>query len=155
MKRIMIVLTLWCLAMVAQAAPPADDTWISSLEGGWHGENNMTPMGRMPFVMLFEREEDGSLHSRSALNRETWIDIRFRQGPDGRIKRLSNVGGMQPAVGSGLQGASYELLDDSAEAHRATRYFVVDFDIFGRSTQHGPIGVDRGVRARPEGRRAR
>ena len=114
MKRTTVILALWCLATISQAAPPADDAWISGLEGGWHGEDNMTPMGRMPFVMLFEREADGSLHSRSALNRETWIDIRFHQGPDGRWL-LDESAGME---GLGVQRYTLEPADVPGDLRR-------------------------------------
>ncbi|MDH3746547.1 MAG: hypothetical protein OES47_15720 [Acidobacteriota bacterium] len=60
------------------------DRLVASLEGGWTGEDNMTPFGKMDFAMLFKRQPDGSLHSRSSLNRETYIDLRFSKAEEGR-----------------------------------------------------------------------
>jgi hypothetical protein len=60
------------------------DALVAALEGGWIGQDNETPMGSMGFATLFEWEEDGSLHSRSALNSETYIDLRFSRDDDGR-----------------------------------------------------------------------
>jgi hypothetical protein len=114
MKRITIVLVLWCVSAVCLAGPPAHDEWISGLEGGWHGEENLTPMGRMPFVLLFEREADGNLHSRSALNRETWIDLRFRKSADGRWL-LDESAGME---GLGVQQYTLEPVEAPGELRR-------------------------------------
>ena len=75
----------------------------------------------------------------------------LREGPDGRIKRLSHVGAMVPGVGNGIMGGSYEVLDDSTEASRATHYYLVDYDIFGRATQHGTVRR-RPRRAHPAGK---
>jgi hypothetical protein len=62
---------------------PNRDTFVASLAGGWAGVENMTPLGLMPFAVLLEWEEDGSLHSRSALNRETYVDLRFERSESG------------------------------------------------------------------------
>jgi tetratricopeptide (TPR) repeat protein len=58
-------------------------------------------MGRIPFAMLFEKQEDGSYVSHSALNRETWIRLRFFQEDDGRWL-LEEAGGLE---GLGARGS--------------------------------------------------
>jgi hypothetical protein len=82
------------MSSVGLAAPPADESWIAGLVGGWAGEDNQTPMGRMGFAMLFERQQDGSLYSRSAVNRETFIDLQFSRADDGRWL-LTETGGLE------------------------------------------------------------
>jgi hypothetical protein len=84
-----LIITLSCLTgavpMPATASAANDlDTFIARLEGGWEGNDNLTPFGKMPFAMLFERQADGSLHSRSSLNSETYIDVRFSKDNAGR-----------------------------------------------------------------------
>jgi len=90
--------TMWAIMIamssVGLAAPPADESWIAGLEGGWAGEDNQTPMGRMGFAMLFERQQDGSLYSRSAVNRETFIGLQFSRADDGRWL-LTETGGLE------------------------------------------------------------
>jgi hypothetical protein len=75
---------------------------VSALEGGWEGEDNMTPFGKMGFVLLFDRQADGSLHARSSLNSETYIDLRFSRDEAGRWI-LREEAGME---GSGAQAHS-------------------------------------------------
>ena len=85
MKRLLIVICIGLLAVAATAAgEPATDEWIASLAGGWTGDDNETPMGTMGFAMLFEEQEDGSYRSFSAMNRETWIDLRFFEEEEDR-----------------------------------------------------------------------
>ena len=84
-----LVLALGCLLALtpttAGAAIQTDlDAFVASLEGGWAGEDNMTPFGAMPFAVLFERDQDGSLSSRSSLNSQTYIDLRFSKDESGR-----------------------------------------------------------------------
>ncbi len=102
------LLTPWILLLfgVASAAPaesasPAGgvETMIPRLIGGWAGEENDTPMGPMPFAMLWDERADGSLHSRSALNRETYLDFVLWRDDAGRWM-LTEEGGME---GLGVQ----------------------------------------------------
>lgn len=88
----------------ATTAPPEPDVeaLISGLEGGWEGEDNQTPFGRMGFVLLFDRQPDGSLHARSSLNSETYVDLRFLRDDVGRWI-LREEAGME---GSGVQAYS-------------------------------------------------
>ncbi len=85
------------------ATPTEVDALIASLEGGWIGEATETPMGNMGFATLFEWQPDGSLHSRSSLNGETYIDLRFSKNEEG-IWILTEEAGME---GLGVQ--SYSL----------------------------------------------
>ncbi len=83
----------------AVATPAGElDRLVSSLEGGWFGDDNDTPFGKMPFVALFEWEEDGSLHAFSPLNRETYIDLRFARDEAGRWM-LHEEAAMEGGVG--------------------------------------------------------
>ena len=72
----------------------------------------------------------------------------LRQSAGRREKALEPVGLMVSAMGSEVEGGSYEVLDDSPAAGRAIHYFIEDIDLFGKVTHHGPIAVDRGVRDR-------
>jgi hypothetical protein len=56
---------------------------------------------------------------------------------------LTVVAAMIPAQGAGLTGATYEVVDASAQARTATTYWLEDIDINGRVTRHGPIVVER------------
>ncbi|MCP4205104.1 MAG: hypothetical protein GY769_24610 [bacterium] len=76
--------TLMAASPPAPAPETAVDGFIASLEGGWVGDDNDTPFGKMPFAVLFEWTEDGRLHSRSSLNRDTYIDLRFEKDDNGR-----------------------------------------------------------------------
>ena len=46
-----------------------------------------------------------------------------------------------PAMGNTLEGASYSFVDPAPEAGR-NHYFVVDYDLDGRSQEHGPVVID-------------
>jgi hypothetical protein len=93
----------WAPAPPAWSRPADDlDAFVASLEGGWAGQDNVTPMGTMPFAVLFERQEDGGLHSHSALNRETFIDLRFAKDERGRWILHERAG----LEGSGVQAYS-------------------------------------------------
>ena len=84
-----LAITMGCLLALMPAATLASiqpdlDAFVSSLEGGWAGEDNTTPFGKMPFALLFERQEDGSLYARSSLNSETYIDLQLSKDEAGR-----------------------------------------------------------------------
>lgn len=85
------------LSALAEAEARSLDAWVAKIEGGWAGENNQTPMGRMPFALLFDRQEDGSLYTHAALNRDTWIDLRFIK--DGSGHWLLQEGGALEGLG--------------------------------------------------------
>ena len=55
--------------------------------------------------------------------------------------RLAKSGGIIPAMGFGLEGGSYSVLD--REGDNATRYWLVEIDNRGREMRHGPFLVDR------------
>jgi hypothetical protein len=76
----------------ATAQPSEIDAFVASLEGAWLGPDNDTPLGKMDFVTLFEWEADGSLHSRSSLNRETFVDLRFWKDEAGRWMLTEEAG---------------------------------------------------------------
>jgi hypothetical protein len=73
----------------------------------------------------------------------------LREDARRREKALHPVGPIVPALGSEVEGGSYDLVDDSPEAAKATVYYIEDIDLFGRVTRHGPILVPRGVRQAP------
>lgn len=118
--------TFWQLSTLAillmlgshRPAPAATagslDEWIAALEGGWTGEENLTPMGKMPFAVLFEWQEDGSLRSHSALNRETYIDLHFERDGEGSWI-LHEKAAME---GSGAQSYSLVPTDGPGELVR-------------------------------------
>lgn len=110
-------LAVWILAaalggdpLLAAAGAPMPgagseiDRLISALEGGWAGADNDTPFGKMPFSALFEWQLDGSLHSRSPLNSQTWIDLRFSRDDQGRWMLR------EEAAMEGLGTQRYELV---------------------------------------------
>lgn len=82
MKRTLILAVAMLMANFAAADEMGD--FLGQLEGGWYGENNRSPMGPMGFAMVWTRDDDGALHSRTVANRDTWIDLRFFEGDDGR-----------------------------------------------------------------------
>ncbi len=61
------------------AVVPVSDEQIARFEGTWLGDDNPTPFGPISFAMDFQWEEDGSLHSHSAMSQETWVDLHFRK----------------------------------------------------------------------------
>lgn len=70
------------LALAVNASPPVmplTDKQIARFEGTWLGHDNPSPFGPISFAMDFRWEEDGSLHSRSAMSHETWVDLRLRK----------------------------------------------------------------------------
>ncbi len=86
MERMLSAATI--LVLLAAMAPAADtapavvdvsDAQISQFEGTWMGHENPSPFGPISFVMDFQWEEDGSLHSHSAMSKKTWVDLRFRK----------------------------------------------------------------------------
>ena len=87
LRRAALIVSALAMLVPLAVASPADaireDAWMSGIEGGWVGDNNSTPLGRMGFAMLFERESDGSYHSHSAMSQDTWIDLRFFKGEGG------------------------------------------------------------------------
>ena len=95
------LLTVSLAALLAFSAVPAqaalaDDAWMAGLEGGWEGPDNETPLGRMPFALLFERSEDDELTALAAMSRDTWIKMRFFRGDDGEwlLEQAASLEGM-------------------------------------------------------------
>ena len=74
---------LLALAIAPVQAAGADDAWMAGLEGGWEGPDNETPLGRMPFALLFERSESDELTALAAMSRDTWIKLRFFKNDEG------------------------------------------------------------------------
>ena len=100
-------------------------------------------------AMSAEAVEDGVLVRWTTAMETDTVGFRvWRQSAGRREKALEPVGPMVPALGSEVEGGSYEVLDDSPAAAGAIHYFIEDIDLFGRVTRHGPIAVDRGVRDR-------
>lgn len=114
---ILLALALAAGAVSALATPPSTSTggddvelMLARLEGGWYGEDNTTPLGPMSFVLLFDRQADGGLKARTSLNRETYVELEFERGADGRWM-LREEAGME---GLGVQ--SYTLAPVGAVA---------------------------------------
>jgi hypothetical protein len=82
------------------------EAWIARCAGAWAGNDNTTPLGPMPFALVFDREADGSLHAHSALSQATWVDLRFHQDDHDRSGgwRLTESAAME-----GLGEQSYTL----------------------------------------------
>ena len=76
----------------------------------------MTPFGAMPFAVLFERQDDGSLYSRSSLNSQTYIDLRFAKDKEGRWVLT------EEAAMEGMGSQSYSLMPagGNGSTHRWT-----------------------------------
>jgi len=126
-RSLTLLAALW-LAMTALPAPssaattsPEIDALVASLDGAWLGSDNDTPFGKMDFVTLFAWETDGSLHSRSSLNRDTYIDLRFRKDESGRWM-LTEEAGME---GLGVQS---HLLEPTGRVGDTGLYRWVDTD---------------------------
>ncbi len=105
---------MWLAAPAAAGTPEEMDAWVASLEGGWTGEDNQTPLGRIPFAMLFEKQADGSYLNHSAANRETFIRMRFVEDEDGRWL-LEESGGME---GVGVRGSTLVPAEPHGEIRR-------------------------------------
>jgi hypothetical protein len=138
-----------------ETAPTDLDTLVASLEGAWVGQDNETPMGKMGFATLFEWQNDGSLHSRSSLNSETYIDLRFWKDDSGQWN-LREEGGME---GLGVQ--AHDLIPagplEGRDGHRwvlAERpdFLAVDvglagetmvLDVFLRGEPHVAFRLDK------------
>ena len=58
-------------AKVISSPVSIEDDQISRFEGVWAGEDNLTPLGPMPFAMVFERQENGDLFSLSRVTNHT------------------------------------------------------------------------------------
>ena len=93
----------YACAKAISSPVPIEDDQISRFEGVWAGEDNLTPLGPMPFAMVFERQKNGDLFSHSALSQQTWVDLRFHKDEEGNWL-LTEAAAM---VGAGAQ--SYTL----------------------------------------------
>ena len=86
----LVIAVLAAAPVIAVAGAPMPgisdevDRLVEALEGGWAGNDNDTPFGKMGFAALFEWQEDGSLRAHSPLNSETWIALRFARDEAGR-----------------------------------------------------------------------
>jgi len=122
-----------CLVGLVASEPTGDvGAWVASLEGGWYGEDNQTPMGRMAFAMLFDRQDDGSYVSHSAANRETFIRLRFFEDESGQWL-LEESGGME---GLGQRGSTLVPAEPLGEIRRWVDpddpdYLVVEMAVTG------------------------
>lgn len=144
MKNWILPVIMVTLSSLGLAAPPADDSWIEGLEGGWAGEENETPMGRMGFAMLFERQEDGSVFSRSAVNRETFIDLHFSRTDDGRWI-LKETAGLENL---GVQSHALTPVEAPGELRRWIVEDRPDFLVI--DIAHGPEKLHLAVELRGE-----
>ncbi|MEE8367540.1 MAG: hypothetical protein V3S30_04410 [Thermoanaerobaculia bacterium] len=147
------VLLAWLPAGVGATEVFTREGFISSLAGGWTGENNMTPLGPMPFALLFEWEEDGTLHAHSALNRETYIDLRFAEDDNGNWMLR------EEAAMEGLGAQTYDLSPVAGPAgsyrwsyQEQPEFLVVDLSVEGdmmsmnvqlRGEDHASFSLER------------
>lgn len=76
----------------------------------------------------------------------------LRQESDSREKTARVVSPIIPAAGNGVNGATYQFLDQARRATPGAQYFVEDIDIYGRVTRHGPLDVQGGMRKRASSR---
>lgn len=116
----------------------------------------------VPLLATFEsmtasaRQEGVLLHWTTSIEIDT-IGFRvLRKEADSRAKTPHAVSPLIPAAGTPFAGATYVFLDNSKGSTSASRYYIEDTDIYGKTTRHGPILVDRGdrqrTRERPEHR---
>ncbi len=101
---------------------PELDGFVASLEGGWIGNDNETPFGKMPFAALFEWQDDGSLRSRSSLNRDTYIDLRFEKDDNGRWLLH------EEAAMEGLGVQRYSLVPTQVKGESESRRWIWERD---------------------------
>jgi hypothetical protein len=78
-----IAISIYAFAEAVRVPVRISDDQIARFEGVWAGEENVTPLGPMGFAMDFRWDEDGSLHSHSALSKQTWVDLRFHRDESG------------------------------------------------------------------------
>lgn len=112
MKHLFPILSLLAALLIVGISPaneiPDDDTvaaHVAAFEGVWAGEDNLTPFGNLDMAFSFVREDDGSLHARSAQSAQTWIDIRFHEEVDGW--KFTEAGSME---GLGVQRYTMKLV---------------------------------------------
>ncbi len=68
----------------AAAADAARDAAVRGLVGAWGGRAVASPLGPMRFGFVFEKAADGRIAGTSVLNSETWFELSFARGADGR-----------------------------------------------------------------------
>jgi hypothetical protein len=78
-----IAVSIYAFADAVRTPVSVDDAQIAAFEGVWAGEENFTPLGPMSFALDFRWEEDGTLHSHTAMSSETWVDLRFHKDEGG------------------------------------------------------------------------
>lgn len=111
------------------------DRLVNALEGGWVGNDNDTPFGKMGFATLFEWQEDGSLSSFSPLNSETYINLRFARDESGRWMLH------EEAAMEGLGVQKYSLAPTATPTDEGLRRWVWEED-------PDYLAIDVGVEAR-------
>jgi len=101
-----------------------------------------------------EQVDNGVLISWTTLTEVDSAGFRvLRETIDGS-KAVVAVSPLIHSAGNGLEGASYQFLDDSRLAATAERYFIDEIDNNGKMTRFGPIEVERDqlMRIKGEGR---
>jgi hypothetical protein len=135
------------------AVAPAMDRWVELLEGGWQGEGNRTPIGVMPFAMLFDRQPDGSLRSFSAFHRDTWVEMRVWRTQAGawRLEEAASLEGLgqqrrtlEPAGVTGVV-RRWVAVDDPDELaiDMAIEGHVLYIDVWLRGLSHARFQLER------------
>ena len=134
MRRALSLLALLLALLITPAAATQNlDDWMDALAGAWAGPDNQTPAGRMPFALLFDWQEDGSLRAYMPLNRETFVDLRFHR--DGDHWLLEESGGL---AGMGHQAHTLVPAAAPGEVRRwvhpeDAELVTVDFGLTGAS----------------------
>ncbi len=98
-------------ARADRAADTARDAAVRGLAGAWGGRATASPLGPMQFGFAFEKTADGRILGTSVLNSETWFELSFARGADGRWSG-EEAGGLE---GVGVQ-RHHLLPADAAEA---------------------------------------
>lgn len=138
----------------ALAARAADlDAFARQLEGGWNGRATITPAGPMPFVFLFDRQEDGSLLARTSRDAGTWIELRLARS-EGAWTLVESAA--MPELG--VQSHALSPAEDAPEGvvrfvtPENPSFLVVDFTLAGtrllldvklRGEDHARYELDR------------
>jgi hypothetical protein len=145
-----VALLAGALSIVPAAAAPTgpSDEWIASLEGGWAGESNTTPLGTMPFALLFDRQENGSLRAFSAYDRGTYIEVHFLRSESGEwlLKESASLGGL------GHQSHTLSPVGTEGDAHRWVLPERPGYLVMDMSREGSRLVLDVTVRGEPHAR---
>ncbi len=144
---LLTVLATLCLALPGPARA-ADElgSFIEGLAGGWVADSIETPRGPMPFALLFERKDDGTLAAHTPWDRETFVDLAFRRASDGRWvlaehARLPEAGDQWSILVPAGVAAGARRFVDAADSGRlavdlAVREDIMEITVWVRGKRH-------------------